>query len=292
MRQEGLQPTSGIERMFRVKRRGMTAKGCMVSAAIFFMLLLVAGGLATYFVVKNFRGWVAAGSEAIITEVINDANIPESEKDEVKAIVSDLRTDFENEVISTEDFGLIIQGFTTSPLIPAVIASESYRSYYEVNPDLTDEDKAAAKLELGRMARGIFEESITNGEVITVLDPITVPEGTAGGTVKMNLGGVEITLKKPEQCSIEELNLVTANARAASDAQKIPDEAFEVDLSDELEKIINQALGRDTDVLNTAPPPPPPSVDETYQGSVGETPADPSDPEADPEAEPVVDDGP
>lgn len=278
----------------------MTSKGCMISAVVVFLLLLAIGGLLTYFIATNWRGWFAGGTEAMITQVINDADIPDSEKEEVKAIVSGLRTDFENEVISVEDFGTIIEGFTESPLIPAVVASESYRKYYDENPDLTDDDKAVAKLEIGRFARGIFEQSLGDAEIVEVLEPITLPAGSnSGGRVRVDFGGVEVTLKQPAQCSVEELRQVTLNARAAADDAGVPNEPFTVDLSDELQKIVDESLGRapaaGTPMLNTAPAtptPPAPSVDddagETYEEAVGETPADP----VAPTEEPTTDDGP
>ncbi|MFT5423930.1 MAG: hypothetical protein ACI89L_001722 [Phycisphaerales bacterium] len=267
MSQQGLSNASRINRLFRVRRRGMTAKGCMISAAIVFLILLMLGGLGTYFVVQNWRGWFAAGTQTVVNQVIDDADIPDSEKDEVKAIVADLRADFENKLITPDDFAAIMRGFTQSPLIPAVIAHQSYRRYYDANPDLTDDDKAEAKLELSRLARGIFEEQLDSAQVVATLEPITVPAGTGGGTVRMQHNGVEITLKDPAQCSIEELRLVTLNARTATDAAGVPAEHFTVDLSDELQKIIDTALGRTptdgTEMLNTAPAPPAPDENDT-----------------------------
>ena len=106
------------------------------------------------------------------------------------------------------------------------VAEEQY-----INPsDLSDEEKADALLTLQRFARGVFEKSIPQ----KALDEITAP-------IKVGPVGQQ---ELKETITTDELKALIEAARARADEAGVPNEPFEVNIADEIDKAIDAALGK------------------------------------------------
>ncbi|MFG0304870.1 MAG: hypothetical protein ACF8Q5_01510 [Phycisphaerales bacterium JB040] len=233
-----------------VRRRGGAAKGCLIAAATAFVLLVGLVVVGGWWISKNWRGMASGPMKEGMYALVDETPMADSEKGEVKVVIDEFIADFESKAISLEELGLIVEEMESSPLIPAALAQGSYIEYYRDRDDLSDEDKARAELAMDRVARGVFEGTVSNSELVTVLGPIEDTSGTGAGP-EMQLGGVSIKIKEPQNCTPEELMAVVANAEAKADEVGVPGEAYEIDVSAELRRVINTALGRPLDAAPT-----------------------------------------
>jgi len=247
-------PTPGLSRMpsrsrfspMVHARRGSAMKGCLIAAAIAFVLIVVAVVGGGWYVSKNWRGWTANVMESGLNDAIDETPMADSEKAETKAVITGLMEDFRQERINPEDFFRIIEQLETSPLLPAALAQGSYMEYYRDRDDLTDEQKASAELALDRLTRGLFEETISGYEFEGVLQPIRATSVTQNA-MEVQVGNIDIRIKQADDCTPEELMEVVANAETLLDEKGVPSEPYQIDVSAELERVINTALGREVE---------------------------------------------
>lgn len=219
-------------------RRGNALAGCLVVLGVI-VVLLIGGGV---FVAMNWRDWTAGGMTAVATKLVEDAQLPEGEKQEVLAIVEDLAGEFREGRLGVEEFGQVMQSIAEGPIIPAAIAASVDQQYF-ANAELSDEEKAEARLQLDRVSRGLAEGKIRQTRLPAILEPISAPPAEA--PVQINTGEATLNLKAASDCTPEELRQVIENARTQADEAEIPSERYEFDTSDELSRAIRAALGRD-----------------------------------------------
>lgn len=233
-------------------RRGGVLQGCLIALGIVVLLLVI--GIIV--VVMNWRGWMAGGMVAVTEALVQNAALPQSEKQEILAHVEQLGTDFKDKKVSMEDLGRVLQEIQEGPIIP-VGGVMYFEQKYIANSGMSEEEKAAASRTLDRFARGVYEEEIPDEAVDEVLAPIKV----------VGPDGEETFKESPTQ---EEINEVLAAMKTKADDANMPDEDFEIDISDELGAAIDRALAEE---------PAAPAADPAE-------PAEPAEP-ADTEPEPV-----
>jgi len=227
----------------RSSRDGNVLVGCLVALGIAIILVI----LTTVFVMNSWRGWVSGGIKQGLTAVLNETQIEQIEKDEINAHIETLMTRFVDKNISTEDLFLITAEIFEGPLLPMGIVEASYEGYF-ANSELDDDAKADAKIQLGRLAYGIYAEDISIDDLETILAPIEAPAGTNNGAVQVEFNNREFNLKNPDETSVEELLEVIANAKAAADEAEVDETPATIDLSDEVGKAIAEALGEDLEL--------------------------------------------
>lgn len=242
----------------QLQREGNILVGCLVVLGVV-LLAAVIGGVWVY---NNWRTFAAdAGSEAIVA-VIEDSQLAQDQKDAIIARVDTLAEDFKTGLIDFEDLANVAVELAESPLLPLGAVTLAQHKYVQPS-NLTDEEKAAAELALGRYARGIFEETIDMDDINKVLAPISDQDFE---------GNLE--LKKPENVTEDELREFIALAKASADEAQIPEEAFELDIAAEVNKAIDQALGIAPQITEAAPgddaptEEPEPAVEEDVQEPV------------------------
>ena len=216
------------------RRRGGFLKGCLIALVIVGLL----AGLGVWFVARNWRGWVAPGLQMASDELVASMPISDAERGEVKPIMDGLIAEFKAGTISMPEAMQVLQQLETSPIV-AVMGAGLVGSQYIEPSSLSAEEKTAAQLEIGRVARGLQEGTIAQ----TKLAEITAPIQGAGGT-QIQIGSVSLQLKQPSAVTAEELNQLVTNAKAAADTAGVPAEAFEIDASAELERMFTGAIGR------------------------------------------------
>ena len=224
----------------RTRRDGNVLVGCLVALGLAIILIII----ATVFVVKSWRGWASTGLKQGITAMLDESQIEQGEKNEINAHINSLMTRFENKDISIEDLGLITKEVFEGPLLPVGIVAASYEEYI-TDSELEDEIKADAKIQLARVAHGMYTEAITMEQLDAILDPISASALSGNSAVHVQTEDFQLNLKDPENVTIEELTLLIANARTAADEAEIDEVAPAIDLSDEVGKAIANALGED-----------------------------------------------
>ena len=219
-------------------RKGNVLVGCLIALGIAIILVIV----ATVFVMKSWRGWASTGIKQGITAVLDETQIEQTEKDEINAHILTLMNRFEIKEISLEELGMVSVEILEGPLLPAGIVAASYEGYF-ASAELDDEIKADAKLQLARVANGMYTEAIDIDKLNEILEPIEADAISGNSGVQVQAGDVRINLKDSDEVTIEELTELIANARAAADEAGVDQVPEMIDLSNEVAIAIANALG-------------------------------------------------
>ena len=205
------------------------ATGCLV-ALISVVLISVAVGV---YVTKNYQTWLAHGIAAGMHALIDNSSLPQQEKSEIIALIDQIKDGYLAGEISFAELGLILESMGQCPAIPIGLVT-LFEESYVVPSGLSSTEKAAANLNLNRLARGISTEEIDWEVVNEILAPISDP-GEDG----------KLHLRAPAEVSDEDIRQVLATVRQAADRAGISDEKVEIDISDEFKKSVETALGRE-----------------------------------------------
>ncbi len=205
------------------------ATGCLV-AVVAVILIFIAIGV---YVANHYQTWLAQGIAVGMHAVIESSDLPLQEKSEITEIIDQIIDDYLNGEISMAELGLILESMTSSPAIPIGLVTQFEESYV-VPSGLDSEEKAAANLDLNRLARGISSGRIGWEMVDEILAPISDP-GQDGNQ----------HLRGPAEVSDGEIRQVLAAVQETADEAEMPREKIEVDISDEFKKSVETALGRE-----------------------------------------------
>jgi len=94
---------------------------------------------------------------------------------------------------------------------------------------LSNDDQDAARRTLQRLARGAFEKTIPENEVQEAMQLVMQHQPDGSQQLK-------------ERLTDDELKAFLEKAKEKADAASVPDEPFEVNIADELEKAIDKAI--------------------------------------------------
>ena len=192
------------------------------------VLLLVVGIGVGLWVQQNWKGLAADAAKMVAQQAVQEAEMPAADKQRVLDRLNRLADDFKSGKISTEQMVRVFEEVAQSPLFPIAMVMFAEKQY--VGPSgLTAEEKQAAKRTLQRLARGSFEKSISSEKLEEVMSLIQIDQGN--GQKKMK-----------EKLTDDELKTFLARAQQVADEAAVPDEPFEVNIPDELDKAIDDAL--------------------------------------------------
>lgn len=229
-------------------RRGSFLTGCLIVFAVLVIIAVIAG----LWIRANYRGVLANVTVKSVEAALNDSELSDEQKTEILAEVEVLTTDYKEKRISNEEMIEVLKEITDSPLLPLGAVYAVDRGYVQPS-EMPTEEKADARLQLQRVARGFYEESITQDQLEDILEPISKRSPA-------DSGDDDIDLQEPEDVSIEELRQFVERARTAADEANIPNEPYQIDIAAELRKAIDRALGRelrDPELPSGAPEPEP-----------------------------------
>ncbi len=201
--------------------------GCGIALAVF-VVLVCAGCLA---VGLTWKRWASAGVVAVMKQAVDEADIPSDQKTQIKNRVDQLREDFVEGNLELEDFARIGEKLESSPLMYAGGALVVNQGYLQPS-GLTAEEKQSGERALQRLARGMFEGTVTQSELQEALDPMA----------QTNAQG-EWELREPEQVTDDQLRQVITLAQERADEAGVVDEAWTINFADEFDRLVNEALG-------------------------------------------------
>jgi hypothetical protein len=224
-----LNPQRAARRNFTgLKSQSGIATALLVGLIAFFLIMVAVGVYA----VRNYNVWIAHGITAGMNALINNSGIPEQEKAEVTQIISQLKEGYLAEEITMAELGQVLEAIGSCPALPIGLVVQFEQSYVEPS-GLNGEEKAAARLHLNRLARGLADGRISWSVIEEILDPIS----DTGADGKQNL-------RSPDRVSDTDILEVLVTAREIADEAEISEEMIEVDISDEFKKSVEAALGR------------------------------------------------
>jgi hypothetical protein len=211
----------------KTERRGMS--GCLKGCLIAFVVALVVAALCAWWISRNLRGWMSAGAEQGINELVDQSDLPEAEKAELKAESKRVTAGIADGSITWEQMGQIMTGIVESPLMPMFLVKSIEAQY--LNPSgLSDEEKAEGRKTLERYASGLMSKTISQESADQVL--AHVADKDANGEWKLR-----------EKVTDDELRQALATAKQQADEAGIPDEVPPIDPSAELKKILDDVIG-------------------------------------------------
>lgn len=218
-------------------RRGSFKTGCLIAVGVIFVILVGAG----IFVATQWKNWAATGITAMSEAMVQQAPLPQDQKDQILTSMKGVADDFKAGKITTEQLGSVMKEVAEGPILPASIVMAVDSAYLKPS-GLPQEEKDAGKRTIDRFARGIYERKFTDEEVHKVLEPVSQGNVAIGGPNQQVNQNRNYQLK--QKVNDAELRDFLARAKTKADEKQVPDEAFNVDVAAELDKAIKKALGR------------------------------------------------
>jgi hypothetical protein len=253
--------------------------GCLTVLGIVLVILII----ATIFVMRSYRGWIATGIEKSVDAALVEMQLDDAEQGEVMAHVNTLMTRYKDKEIGLEDLGGVLASIAESPLIGVAIIGVMDAVYFSES-GLSEEEQAEGRLQLGRYAQGLREQTIDLDTLETVLDSVstTTPDSD---DIQINIpDALNISLRSSDEVSDDDLRAVIEQAKAQADEAGIAEVPEEIDISDTLGIAIADALGEDPGEWVTGYVLPAPEVETE--------PVDDGAPDDAGNEDPVEDDGP
>lgn len=200
------------------------ALGCGCAMGV---LLLIFVGLGVW-IAMNWKQMASDLAKQVAADAISKSSLPEVDKARILKRINDLADDFKSGKVSTEQMGMVMEQIAQSPLLPLGMVTAADEKYLKPS-NLSNEDKDSGRRTLQRLARGAFEKTIPQNDTQEVMNLVMETQPGGGQRLKDHLTDAE-------------LNAFLDKAKEKADAAKVPDEPFEVNIADELEKAIDKVL--------------------------------------------------
>ncbi len=212
-------------------QRPSGARTCWIGCLIVFALCICLCGGVAWFVYRNLgriRTFAADTAREAITSGIRESNLDEQEKEAVIAQVDHLVERYKSGEITMEQLGRVMEELAQSPLMGALVMVSIDAQYIQPS-GLNADEKEQAQRTMQRVLRGFLEEKIRQEELEESMD--CVMDRRADGSRAMK-----------DSVSDDDLRAFLSQLKKRADAAEIPDEPFEVDISEEFRQAVDRAL--------------------------------------------------
>lgn len=219
--------TADVEGPSTEKRRSGW-QTCLIGCLIVFVILIVIAVLVGFWISRNWRDLSAAGATAVVRQMMLESNLPPEEQQEIMVQVDRVATAFREKSISGEQVAVLMQKLVEPSLVSVFIATEIERKYL---PDsgLSDEEKVAANNALLRFMRGAIDKKIQGAGFEAAMGQIAVRDPNGVWQLR-------------KQITDEQLRAFFAEAKKQADEAGIPEQPTDIDPSEEIKKIVDEAL--------------------------------------------------
>ena len=228
MNNQPIRPNQNQMKSAGMKSQSGLATALLIAIIAMFVILVAAGVYA----VKNRQIWIAHGITAAMNAVINKSALPSQEKSQITEIIYRINQGYLSGEISAAELGLILESMAKCPALTIGLVTQFEQSYV-VTSGLSEAEKFDAHTDLNRLARGLSDGKISWEITETILAGIS-DLGEDGNH----------HLKSPAEVSNEDIRSVLLAVKNAADNAGISEHEVEIDISDEFQKSVEQALGR------------------------------------------------
>jgi hypothetical protein len=218
--------TADVEGPSTEKRRSGW-QTCLIGCLIVGVILLVLAILVGVWVARNMRDWAAMGVTEVVRQGMAESQLPAQEQQEVMVQVERLATAFREKQITLEEVGVVAQKLAESPLM-SLIGASMIEQQYLAKSGLSDEEKAEDSQILQRFIRGSIDGDITEERMDAAM--VHVAERRNGNW------------ELKQQLTDDELRAFFAEAKKQADEAGIPEQPADIDPSEEIKKIVVEAL--------------------------------------------------
>lgn len=208
------------------RRKGWS--GCLIGCLVVSLIgLVVCGGLA-YLAYMRAGVWVSNVARSAVVSGIQQSDLDEDEKQRVIEQVDRVVSKYQSGEITGDDLQRIMRQLGESPLMGLILIYSIEGKYLQPS-GLSDEEKLQGKRTLQRVLRGVSEEKIAWDALEPAIKHVTEP-------------GAGDSRQLKDSVSDEELRQFLAGLKKEADAAEIPDEPYQVQVSDEFRKAIDRGL--------------------------------------------------
>jgi hypothetical protein len=201
---------------------------CLTGCLIVFGIMLIVAIVLGIWISHNWRDRFADIGMQAFDQSIESANLPPQEKAEVKAQVERVEKAFREGQITNKQAFAIIDKLMKSPLMPSLLVAAVDKQYFD-HSGLSNGEKLRGREALRRFASGAISGKINQQGIDAVLSHVAVRGSGNNWTFR-------------QKVSDADLRAALTEAKTRADSAAIPEEAESVDPSDELKRIIDEAL--------------------------------------------------
>ena len=209
-------------------RQRSTLQTCLLGCLIVFVVLAVLSVIVGLWIRNNWRGLVADFGSQAIKQGIDQTQLPPQEKQDINIQIDRLAEAFRTGQLSAEKLQRFVKKLAKSPLMTSIAAS-AIEVQYLAKSGLSKDEKAQATQTLRRFLRGVVDQKIDEDAVNTAMSHVAVRDENDSWKLK-------------QKVSDEDLRKFLDVAKAAADKAGIPDEPEDFDPSDEMKRIVDEAL--------------------------------------------------
>jgi hypothetical protein len=203
-------------------------QSCLIGCLVVFVILLVIAILFAFWVSRNWRNWAATAATEGIRQGISSSQLPAQEQQEIMVQVDRVAIAFREKTVSGEQLGKLAEKLIQSPLMSLMVTSTIDQHYF-AKSGLSEEEKTEGRRTLQRFIRGSIDEKINEAGIDAAM--AHVADRDAQGNWKLR-----------ETLSDDDLRAFLAEAKKQADAAGIPDQPADIDPSEEIKKIVDEAL--------------------------------------------------
>lgn len=203
-------------------------KSCLTGCLIALVILVVIAILIGVWIARNMRDWAATGMTEVVRQGLASSQLPVPEQQEIMVQVDRVATAFREKAISMEQLGLLAQRLAESPLMSLIVASTMEKQYF-AKSGLSEEEKAAGSQTLQRFIRGAIDEKIDKAGIDAAMANVADRDANNQWKLRPTL-------------TDDQLRAFFTEAKKQADAAGIPDQPADIDPSEEIKKIVDEAL--------------------------------------------------
>jgi hypothetical protein len=206
----------------------------LLSLLLIFLGFLFLGGVVCVagvcYVASNLDKWVVSFGREAIVAAINDSELPQDEKTDVIAQVDRLVNAYKEKKINQADLERVFNELQDAPALKALVL-------YGIEDDyLQDTELPEAEIEQGRRTfqralRAVYEGKVSDEAFYAVL-----PDGDDDDVLRLAANNTA------EDSADDDIRLTLAKLKVIADNAGIPDEPFQLDIGDEVKKLVDKAL--------------------------------------------------
>lgn len=205
---------------------------CLIGCLGFFVLMVILAGIGGYLAATKGPAMAAKFVRNQVADQIQSSDLPADEKDEIVRQLDRLVVAFENGELSPDDLERVGRELAKSPIVIAGVLKGVEEQYLKPS-GLSDDEKEEARKAIQRIWRGAIEKKIDPDELQPALETIADKKGENKWELKSKL-------------TDEELREFVSILKSVADEHEIPDESFDVQISEEVRRLVDELLGEDT----------------------------------------------
>lgn len=210
------------------KSSGSGLKTCLVGCLVVFLVMLIIGGGAIWWVSRNANRLIADIGTKAIDSVLESSQLPPEDKEAIRTEIGRVADALRENRIGQMELIRGLEELASSPAITLIVVT-GVRETYLKKSGLDEAEKEAGERSIQRVARGVINGEIPEAKVQELLDLI----GTRDGQGNLQL---------KQQLTDEELRAFLAEAKRVADEAGVPDEEYKVDVVQEVRKIVDRIL--------------------------------------------------